>query len=186
MAAAPIATGPTPLYGLMAEFSDATSLVEAAKRTHAEGYRKVDAYSPYPIHELFEALEINDRRLQLGVLGAGFAGAFAGFGLCYWTQVIAYPLNIGGRPFNSWPSFIPVTFEVTILFAAFTTVLAMILMNGLPMPYHPVFNVKRFREHASQDGLFLAIEAEDPKFDRDRTRAFLQSLGAREVNDIEP
>ena len=175
-----------PLYGLMAEFPDATSLVEAAKRTHAEGYRKVDAFTPFPMHELFDALEIDDRRLQKAVLGAGITGAFAGFGLCYWTQVIAYPLNIGGRPFNSWPSFIPVTFEVTILFAAFTTVLAMILMNGLPMPYHPVFNVKRFRERASQDGLFLAIEADDPKFDREKTRSFLQGLGAREVNEIEP
>lgn len=175
-----------PLYGLMAEFPDPTSLVEAAKRTHAEGYRKVDAFTPFPMHELFDALEIDDRKLQKAVLGAGIAGAFAGFGLCYWTQVIAYPLNIGGRPFNSWPSFIPVTFEVTILFAAFTTVIAMILMNGLPMPYHPVFNVKRFRERASQDGLFLAIEADDPKFDREKTRSFLQGLGAREVNEIEP
>lgn len=184
--AAPMAHGPKPLYGLMAEFGDATTLVEAAKRTHAEGYRKVDAYTPFPMHELFEALEINDRRLQFGVLGAGFVGAFVGFGLCYWTQVIAYPLNIGGRPFNSWPSFIPVTFELTILFAAFATVVGMIVLNGLPMPYHPVFNVQRFAERASQDGLFLAIEAEDPKFDRDRTRAFLQSVGAREVSDIEP
>ena len=170
----------------MAEFADPTTLVEAAKRTHAEGYRKVDAYTPYPMHELFDALEISDKRLQLGVLGAGIVGACAGFGLCYWTQVIAYPLNIGGRPFNSWPSFIPVTFEVTILFAAFTTVIGMILLNGLPMPYHPVFNVQRFAERASQDGLFLAIEAADPKFDRERTRAFLQSVGAREVSDIEP
>lgn len=174
------------LYGLMAEFADPTTLVEAAKRVHAEGYRKVDAYTPFPMHELFDALDIHDKKLQMTVLGAGITGAFAGFGLCYWTQVIAYPLNIGGRPFNSWPSFIPVTFEVTILFAAFTTVIAMILMNGLPMPYHPVFNVQRFRERASQDGLFLAIEADDPKFDREKTRAFLQQLGAREVNEIEP
>jgi hypothetical protein len=180
-------TAPKPsLYGLMAEFSDPTTLVEAAKRAHAEGYRKLDAYTPFPMHELFDALDLHEKKLQLTVLGAGIVGAFAGFGLCYWTQAIAYPLNIGGRPFNSWPSFIPVTFEVTILFAAFTTVIAMIAMNGLPMPYHPVFNVKRFREHASQDGLFLAIEAEDPKFDREKTRAFLQSLGAREVNEIEP
>ena len=186
MAAAPMAVAHKPLYGLMAEFSDPTALVAAAKRTHAEGYRKVDAYTPYPMHELFDALEINDRRLQLGVLGAGIAGAFAGFGLCYWTQVIAYPLNIGGRPFNSWPSFIPVTFEITILFAAFTTVIGMILLNGLPRPYHPVFNVQRFAERASQDGLFLAIEADDPKFDHEKTRAFLHSLGAREVSDIEP
>lgn len=175
-----------PLYGLMAEFPDPTTLVNAARRTHAEGYRKVDAFSPYPIHELFDVLELNDRRLPLTVLIGGIVGCMAGFGLCYWVSVIAYPLNVGGRPFNSWPSFIPVTFEVTILVASLTTVLALIVLNGLPMPYHPVFNVKRFAEHASQDGLFLAIEADDPKFDINKTRAFLQNLGAREVNDIEP
>ncbi len=174
-----------PLYGLMAEFADATSLVDAAKRTHAEGYRKVDALSPYPIHELFDALELNDKRLPLAVLLGGIAGCLGGFGLCYWVSVIAYPLNIGGRPFNSWPSFIPVTFELTILLASLTTVVGLIVLNGLPMPYHPVFNVKRFAEHASQDGLFLAIEADDPKFDLKGTRQFLQGLEAREVSDIE-
>ncbi len=175
-----------PLYGLMAEFADATALVEAAKKTQQEGFRKYDAFSPYPIHELFEAMEAKDRRVPLAVLFMGIVGCVAGFGLCYWVSVVAYPLNVGGRPLNSWPSFIPVTFEVTILLASFTAVLSMILLNGLPMPYHPVFNVPRFAAHASQDGLFLAIEAVDPKFDRETTRAFLQSLGAREVNDIEP
>ena len=175
-----------PLYGVMAEFADPTALVEAARRARAEGYRKVDAYSPFPIHELFEALDLNDRRLPFLVLMGGIAGCLAGFGLCYWVSVVAYPLNVGGRPFNSWPSFIPVTFEVTILLASLTTVLSLLVLNGLPMPYHPVFNVQRFRERASQDGLFLAIEADDPKFDRDGTRAFLQGLGATEVNEIEP
>ena len=175
-----------PLYGLMAEFDDVTSLVNAAKRTHAEGYRRIDAFTPFPVHELFEAIDAHDKRLPLAVLLGGITGCLAGFGLCYWVSVIAYPLNIGGRPLNSWPSFIPVTFEVTILLASFTAVLGMLALNGLPMPYHPVFNVKRFAEHASLDGFFLAIEAEDSKFDRDKTRAFLQSLGAREVNDIEP
>ncbi len=175
-----------PLYGLMAEFDDVTSLVNAAKRTQAEGYRRFDAFTPFPVHELFEAIDAHDRRLPLIVLLAGITGCLAGFGLCYWVSAIAYPLNIGGRPLNSWPSFIPVTFEVTILLASFTAVLAMLGLNGLPMPYHPVFNVKRFTEHASQDGFFLAIEAEDSKFDREKTRAFLQELGATEVNDIDP
>lgn len=175
-----------PLYGLMAEFADATTLVEAAKKTQQEGFRKYDAFSPYPIHELFEAMAITDRRVPLAVLVMGIVGCIAGFGLCYWVSVIAYPLNVGGRPLNSWPSFIPVTFELTILFASFTAVLSVILLSGLPMPYHPVFNVPRFAAHASQDGLFLAIEADDPKFDLEKTRAFLQSLGAKEVNDIEP
>lgn len=175
-----------PLYGVMAEFADPTALVAAARRARAEGYRKIDAYSPFPIHELFEALDLNDRRLPFLVLMGGIVGCLAGFGLCYWVSVVAYPLNVGGRPFNSWPSFIPVTFEVTILLASLTTVASLIVLNGLPMPYHPVFNVQRFRERASQDGLFLAIEADDPKFDRDGTRAFLQGLGATDVNEIEP
>jgi hypothetical protein len=175
-----------PIYGLMAEFADPTSLVEAARRVTAEGYQKVDAYSPFPIHELFDALDAHDKRVPLVVLGGGIAGMLGGFGLCYWTSVIDYPMNIGGRPPNSWPSFIPVTFETTILIAAFSAVVGMIALNGLPKPYHPVFNVERFAKHASRDGLFLVIEAADPKFDREQTRAFLQGLGAQEVTDIEP
>jgi len=168
----------------MAEFPDATSLVQAAKRAHAEGYRKTDAYSPFPIHELFEALEVEDRRVPLFVLLAGIAGGIAGFGLCYWVSTTAYPLNIGGRPFNSWPAFIPITFELTILFAAFAAVLSWIGLSGLPMPYHPVFNVDRFAKAASENGFFLTIESDDPKFDRERTVEFLRGLGAREINEI--
>ena len=175
-----------PIYGYMAEFSDVTSLVAAARRATADGYRKVDAFTPFPVHELFDALDAHDKRLPLIVLLAGIVGACAGFGLCYWVSVVAYPLNIGGRPFNSWPSFIPVTFEVTILVAAFSCVITMLALNGLPMPYHPVFNVQRFAAHASQDGFFLAVEAGDPKFDRVKTRALLKDLGAKEINEIEP
>ena len=174
-----------PIFGLMAEFPDATSLVAAAKRVHAEGYRRTDAYSPFPIHELFDALDAHDRRVQLFVLLGGIAGGLAGFGLCYWVSAIAYPLNIGGRPLNSWPSFIPVTFELTILLASLTAVLSWILLSGLPMPYHPVFNVPRFAETASQDGFFLTIEADDPKFDRSGTLELLKGLGAREINEVE-
>jgi len=174
------------IYGLMAEFGDATTLVEATRRARAEGYRRMDAFSPFPIHELFDALDAHDRRLPLAVLGGGIVGMLGGFGLCYWTSVIAYPLNVGGRPLNSWPSFIPVTFETTILLAALTAVIAMIALNGLPMPYHPVFNVERFVSGGSRDRLFLVIESTDEKFDRENTKAFLQSLGAREVNEVEP
>ena len=180
------ATQATPggLYGVMAEFPDATSLVTAAKRMHAEGYRKTDAYSPYPIHELFDALDCQDNRVQRNVLLGGIAGGCAGFGLCYWVSTMAYPLNIGGRPFNSWPAFIPVTFELTILFASFAAVLSWILLNGLPLPYHPVFNVPRFSQKGSEDGFFLTIESTDPKFDRQGTADFLKGLGARDVNEI--
>jgi hypothetical protein len=169
----------------MAEFPDPTSLVVATRRTHDEGYRNIDAYSPFPIHELVEAFHAHDHRVQRNVLLGGIFGMFAGFGLCYWVSVVAYPLNVGGRPFNSWPAFIPVTFELTILFASFAAVFGMFILNGLPMPYHPVFNVARFAEHASQDGFFLAIESTDPKFNHGATRAFLQGLGAKEINDVE-
>ena len=172
------------IYGLMAEFPDATSLVEAARRVQAEGYRKTDAYSPFPIHELFDALDAHDNRVQRNVLLGGIFGMFAGFGLCYWVSTIAYPLNIGGRPFNSWPAFIPVTFELTILFASFAAVLSWIMLSGLPLPYHPVFNVPRFVEAGARNGFFLTIEADDPQFDRARTGDLLRTLGARDVNEI--
>lgn len=175
-----------PLYGLMAEFDEVTKLVEAAKRTRAEGYQKVDAYSPFPIHELFDALDAHDRRVPFLILCGGIAGCLGGFGLCYWVSTMAYPMNIGGRPLNSWPSFIPVTFEVTILLASLTAVLSWIVLSGLPSLYHPVFNVPRFAKTASEDGFFLTIEAVDPKFDRTRTFNFLKGLGAREVNEVEP
>ena len=169
----------------MAEFEDPTSLVEAARKTYDSGYRVFDAFSPYPVHEIFGAMHLNDKRVSLIVLGGGITGLLAGLGLQVWVSAIAYPLNIGGRPYLSWPMFIPVTFELTILFAALSAVFGMFILNGLPMPYHPVFNVQRFAAHASQDRFFLAIEATDPKFGRDQTRAFLLSLGAREVNDVE-
>jgi hypothetical protein len=172
------------LYGLLAEFADPNALTEAASRTYAEGYRKMDAYSPFPIEHAWEAMGINSRPVSFFVLCGGIVGLIAGFGLCYWVSTIAYPLNIGGRPFNSWPAFIPVTFELTILFASFAAVISMLALNGLPMPYHPVFNVPSFAR-ASQDKFFLAIEATDPKFDRGKTFEFLKTLGAREINEVE-
>ena len=176
---------PAALYGVMAEFEDPTSLVDAARRTYDEGYRNFDSFSPFPIHEIFEAMHLHDKRVPLLVLGGGLAGLCTGLGLQVWVSAFAYPLNIGGRPYLSWPMFVPVTFELTILFAAFAAVFGMFALNGLPMPYHPVFNVERFTAHASQDRFFLAIEAADPKFDRTSTRAFLQSLGAKDINDVE-
>jgi hypothetical protein len=175
---------PTALYGLMAEFSDPTALVAAARRTYDEGYREFDSYSPFPIHELFDAMRIKDRRVPLMVLAGGIVGGLVGFGLQAWVSAVAYPLNIGGKPFISWPMFIPVTFEMTILFAALAAVFGMFALNGLPMPYHPVFNVPTFARGASQEGFFLAIESADPKFDREKTRAFLHGLGAREIHDV--
>ena len=172
------------LYGLMAEFDDPTALVAAARRTHDQGYRQFDAFSPFPIHEIFEAMHLHDKRVPRIVLVGGLVGLAAGLGLQVWVSAFAYPLNIGGKPFLSWPMFVPVTFELTILFAALSAVFGMFILNGFPQPYHPVFNVPRFAQAASQDGFFLAIEATDPKFDREQTHQFLQSLGAREINEV--
>ena len=174
----------TPIFGLMAEFPDPTSLVLATRQDPRGRLPEIDAYSPFPIHELVDAFDAHDHRVQRNVLVGGIFGMVAGFGLCYWVSTIAYPLNVGGRPFNSWPSFIPVTFELTILFASFAAVLSWILLSGLPMPYHPVFNVPRFAEIASDKGFFLTIESTDPKFDRLGTADFLKGLGARDINEI--
>ena len=168
------------IYGLMAEFDSAQQLLDAAHKVRAAGYVRADAYSPFPIHGLAEALGFREHIIPKLVLAGGIAGALGGYGLEYWTQAIAYPLNIGGRPYFSWVSFIPPAFETTILFAAFTAALSMLALNGLPQPYHPVFNAARFNR-ASQDAFFLAIEAGDPKFDLQRTRDFLNGLHPREV-----
>ena len=174
----------TRLHGLLAEFESPDDLVHAAERVHAEGYRRTDAYTPFPVEGLAEAIGFHKNRLPLLVLIGGVVGALVGFLSQYWAAVIDYPINVGGRPLNSWPSFIPVTFEVTILVAALTTVLGMLALNGLPMPYHPVFNVPRFAL-ASRDRFFLCIEAADPRFDRVGTRQFLESVQAKEVAEVE-
>jgi hypothetical protein len=173
----------TPIYGLLAEFHDANALVVAASRTYEAGYRRLDAFTPFPVEGLAEVIGFREKKLPLLVLLGGIVGAITGFGLQYWTSVLAYPLNVGGRPYNSWPSFIPVTFEMTILFAAFTAVLGMLALNGLPMPYHPVFNAPGFAL-ASRDRFFLLVEARDGKFDRDETARFLRSLRPREVVEV--
>jgi Protein of unknown function (DUF3341) len=174
------------IYGLIAEFDNPTSLIAAARRTQEAGYRAYDSFSPYPIHELFDAMQCDDRRVALFVLIGGIIGGLSAFGLQAWVAAVAYPLNVAGRPYISWPMFVPVTFELTILFAAITAVLSWIVLSGLPLPYHPVFNVARFAAHASQSGFFLAIEATDPKFDRKGTFEFLRSLGPKEINEVEP
>jgi hypothetical protein len=172
-------------YGLMAEFDDPNTLLAAAREAHAAGYRRMDAYSPFAIEELHEALGVHGAQVPLLVLLGGIVGACCGFGLPYWVSVVAYPINVGGRPFNSWPAFIVPTFELTVLFAAVTAVLGMLALNGLPTVYHPVFNVPRFAL-ATRDRFFLCIEARDPRFDPQGTRQFLERLGAREVTDVAP
>jgi hypothetical protein len=172
-----------PLYGLMAEFNSSEDLIAAAHRVHDEGFTKVDAFTPYPIEEVAEALGHHRSKLPGIVLGGGILGGIGGYLLQYWTQVIVYPMNVGGRPVHSWPAFIVPTFETTILGAALAAVFGMFFLNGLPQPYHPVFNVPRFAM-ASRDRYFMVIEARDPKFDLDATRRFLSDLNASEVSEV--
>jgi Alternative complex III, ActD subunit len=173
----------SPIYGLIAEFDNPNSLVQAAHHAYAEGYRRMDAYSPFPIEELHEALGAHPTRLPLIVLVGGILGCIGGYLLQYWAAAVAYPLNIGGKPLDSWPAFIPITFECTILGAALSAVFGMLALNGLPQPYHPVFNVPRFAL-ASRNQFFLCIESRDPRFDLERTRRFLDSLNPREVTTV--
>jgi hypothetical protein len=173
----------TPIYGLMAEFESPTALAAAARQVRSKGYRKVEAYSPFAVEEVNEALGLHHNRLPLIVLCGGILGALTGYLMQYYVAVWDFPLNIGGRPLNSWPSFIIITFELTILFSALAVVLGLLGLCGLPMPYHPVFNVPRFAL-ASRDRFFLCIEAGDPLFDRYHTAEFLHSLDPREVSEV--
>ena len=171
------------IYGVMAEFDSPSALVSATRAARAKGYRKLDAYSPFPIEELTEALHLHKNKLPLIVLAGGVIGGLTGFFLQYWIAVIYFPINIAGRPLNSWPSFIIITFELTILFASLSAVLGMMALCGLPMPYHPVFNVPRFSA-ASRNRFFLCIEAADPLFDPARTSQFLGTLEPTEVSEV--
>ena len=160
----------TPIYGLLAEFDSPSEIVKAAEAAHAAGYRKMDAYTPFPVEGLSEAIGFHRTRLPLIIFVGGLLGCVGGFALQYWVPKINYPINVGGRPLNSWPMFVPVTFEVTILSAALSAVVGLFALNGLPMPYHPVFNVPEFAL-ASRNRFFLCVEARDPKFEADKTAA---------------
>jgi hypothetical protein len=174
-----------PIYGLMAEFETPTALVAAARAAREKGYRKLDAYSPFPIEELTGALHLHYNKLPLIVLLGGIIGGLAGYLLQYYVTVVYFPINIAGRPLHSWPSYIVITFETTILFASISAVLGMLALCGLPMPYHPTFNVPRFAL-ASRNRFFLCIESRDPLFDRARTIEFLETLEPREVSEVAP
>ncbi len=173
------------IYGVMAEFTSSDQLVEAAKKARAKGYQKIEAYSPFPVEELNEVLKLHDKRLPFLVLMAGICGALTGFGFQYYVSVIAYPIVAGGKPLNSWPAFIPVTFELTILFAAAAAVFGMIGINGLPTPYHPAFSAKNF-ERATLDRFFLCIRSEDAKFEPKDARQFLTTLKPESVEEVLP
>lgn len=170
-------------YGLMAEFDDPNALIEAARQARAAGYRRMDAYTPIPLHGLTEALGNPPTRLPWITFVGGLLGALGGYALQYYLSAIDYPMNVGGRPAHSWPAFIPIVFELTVLGASLASVLGMLALNGLPMPYHPVFNVPEFRL-ASRNRFFLCIEAADGQYDTERTRVFLAGLHAQSVQEV--
>lgn len=172
----------TPIYGMMAEFDSPSDLVAAANKTHEAGYKKIDAYSPFPIEDLAEAIHCTNRVPLVTLIGACLGG-LSGYLLQYWVAVITYPINVGGRPYHSWPSFIVVTFELTILFGGIAAVFGMLALNGLPMPYHPVFNVPRFAM-ATKDRFFLIIFSSDPNYSPAGVRQFLESLGPRSISEV--
>ena len=171
------------VHGAMAEFMSPEELIQAGERAYAHGYRRMDAYTPIPVEGLAEAIGYRKNYVALFVLIGGLTGACFGFGLLEWIAQIAYPHNVGGRPLNSWPSFIPITFECMILFAALTSGIGMLAMNGLPKPYHPVFNVPGF-VRASKDRFFLCIESSDPQFRTEETLEFLREIGGNEVSIV--
>ena len=175
------ATNPT--HGLMAEFDSAQAVVDAARKTVAHGYTKLEAYTPVPIEELNDIIHRKRTKLSMLVLIGGLAGMATGFGLQYWASVLEYPLNVGGRPYASWPAFVIPSYELTILFSALTAAGGMLALNGLPQPYHPVFNEPRF-SMASSDKFFLVVETGDAKYDSDKTRQFLEGLGAKGVYEV--
>ena len=169
-----------PIYGLMAEFETPTELVEAAKGAYAAGYRKMDAYTPYPLEE---AIGAHHNRVALIVLVGAMLGMIGGYALEYWVSAISYPINVGGKPFHSWPAFIPVTFECAVLGACLAAVFGMLALNGLPQPYHPVFNSPNF-VRASRDRFFLCIESQDPRFSPSDTRKLLESYKPEEITEV--
>jgi len=172
-----------PIYGLLAEFVTPEEILNAATKARQAGYKYISAYTPFPVEGLAQAIGFPRTGVPLLTLIGGLGGGLTGFGLQYWCSVITYPLNIGGRPLNSWPAFIPVTFELTILGAAMFAVIGMLALNKLPQPYHPVFNVERF-SHATTDRFFLCIESRDPKFHLAETAKFLQSVQAHHVHEV--
>lgn len=173
-----------PLYGVMAEFDNPTDLVSAARQTYEAGYRRINGYSPYPIEELWEAIGFHRTGLPIIVFIGGLLGGIGGFLMQYYLSVYEYPLNVGGKPLNSWPAFIPITFECTILMAALAAVFGMLALNKLPQPYHPVFNAPNF-DLATRDHFFLVIEANDPKFEHGEVVNFMRGLKPKNVSDVE-
>ncbi|MDB5343951.1 MAG: quinol:cytochrome c oxidoreductase rane protein [Schlesneria sp.] len=174
---------PTTIYGLLAQYSNTAALLKAAEELTARGYKQIDAYTPFPVEGLAEAIGVKKTGMSLVVLVGCICGGVIGFTMQWWVAVVAYPLNIGGRPLNSWPSFLPITFELTILGGALSAVLGMLALNGLPCLYHPLFEIEAFR-HVTSDAFFICIKATDPLFDAEQVRQLLADSNATEVWDV--
>jgi hypothetical protein len=172
------------VWGVLGEFETPEELLRAARRAREAGYRRMDAYTPFPIRGLSDAMAFRPTKLPLVVLAGGLVGCATALLMMWFSATIHYPINVAGKPLASWPMFVPITFELTVLFAAFSAVFGMLGMNGLPMPYHPIFNAPRFA-FASRDRFFLCIESRDPKFDESALRKFFETLGAKEVTAVE-
>ncbi len=175
----------TKMYGLLAKFNQQEDLITAARRTYEAGYRKFDTYSPYPVPELADAMHLKGSPLPFVILAGGIIGGLGAFLMMSFATIIDYPINIGGRPLFSWPTYIPITFELTVLFGAIAGILGMFAVTRFPMPYHPLFNSEDFNEHGSVDAFYLSIEASDPKYDLEQTRRFLEGLGSAQVSEVE-
>ncbi len=173
------------IYGLIAEFDSVETLLHAAEKTRDAGYSSTDAYSPFPVEGIMEALGKRHSRIAYLIFCFGLTGCALAFGMMFYTNVWDYPINVGGRPLLSWPMYLPIMFELTVLLSAFSAVFGMIALNGLPKHYHPLFNVPEFLK-ASRDTFFIAIESTDPKFDLSKTKDFLQSLHPRGVHEVQP
>jgi hypothetical protein len=173
------------IYGVVAEFATEHDLLHAVERTREAGYRRIEAYTPFPVEGLSEALGLRRNNVPLLTLIGGLLGGGSAFGFQWWASAISFPENIGGRSLDSWPAFIPVTFELTVLGASLFAVFGMLALNRLPQPHHPLFNVQRFAKHATSDRFFLAIEARDPKFHLTDSAKFLHELHAQHVNEVE-
>lgn len=175
---------PEPLYGILAEFKQGEALLAAARQAYTAGYRKLNAYTPFPLEGLSDALGQKPSKLPLLTLAGGVLGGSGAYFMMWYASVISYPINVGGRPLHSWPAFIPITFELTVLGASFASFFGMLALNGLPHPHHPLFNVPAFKL-ASRNHFFLCIQARDPLFRLDETRRFLEQLGGK-VYEVEP
>lgn len=172
-------------YGLLAEFDTPSELIRAAQQAHQDGWKRMDCYTPYPVEEAAEAIGFHRNRVPLVTLVGGLVGLIVMFSFESWVSVLAYPLNIGGRPLYSWPAFIVPAYELTILFAGLSAAVGMLALNGMPALYHPLFNAPNFRNGATTDKFFLCLEARDPKFDLVGARAYLESFKPVSVVEVD-